>query len=107
MCAGVAVGWILGSLFLARPKWIKWQLGASVAIQSALLVATASVRYNTQARLRALLVLTGIGQGYAMVISHLTPGIMSPKHDSGVIVGLTIAARNLLVAIFCTSERSA
>ncbi|KAL3444131.1 fungal trichothecene efflux pump [Aspergillus insuetus] len=93
--AGLSGGFILATILLIKPMFVKWHLAASVILAMVFLSAQASINSERKTELLAFSSLVGIGQGYAMVISHVSAPTTAGKHDTGLVVGIIVAFRNL------------
>ncbi|KAL2817603.1 fungal trichothecene efflux pump [Aspergillus granulosus] len=93
--AGLTGGFILASTLLIRPRFVKWHLAASVTLAMVFLSAQASINSERKTELLAFSALVGIGQGYAMVVSHVSAPMTADKLDMGLVAGILVAFRNL------------
>ncbi|KAL3459328.1 fungal trichothecene efflux pump [Aspergillus heterothallicus] len=93
--AGLAGGFILATILLIRPRFVKWHLAASVTLAMVFLSAQASIDSQPKTELLAFSSLVGIGQGYAMVVSHVSAPLVADKLDMGLVAGILVAFRNL------------
>ncbi|CEL09823.1 hypothetical protein ASPCAL12952 [Aspergillus calidoustus] len=93
--AGLAGGFILAGILLIKPMFVKWHLAASVTLAMVFLSAQASINSERKTELLAFASLVGFGQGYAMVISHVSAPMAAEKQDMGLVAGIIVAFRNL------------
>jgi hypothetical protein len=93
--AGLSGGFILATILTIKPKVVKWHLAASVTLAMVFLSAQASINSERKTELLAFSSLVGIGQGYAMVISHVSAPMTADKRDMGLVAGIIVAFRNL------------
>ncbi|KAL3443572.1 hypothetical protein BJX65DRAFT_311730 [Aspergillus insuetus] len=93
--AGLAAGFILASIALVRPRGLKWHLAASVAVCMVFLCALAGINTANHETMLALSTLIGIGQGYAMVVSHVAAPMTAGKLNLGFVAGVIVGFRNL------------
>ncbi|KAJ0415789.1 fungal trichothecene efflux pump [Aspergillus carlsbadensis] len=93
--AGLTGGFVLATILLIKPKFVKWHLAASVTLAMVFLSAQASINSERKTELLAFSSLVGIGQGYAMVVSHVSAPMTADKLDMGLVAGILVAFRNL------------
>jgi hypothetical protein len=85
---------------------VKWHLAANVTLAMVFLSAQASVNSERKTELLAFSSLVGIGQGYAMVISHVSAPMAASKLDMGLVAGIIVAFRNLNYSVLSKSVSS-
>jgi hypothetical protein len=83
--------------------FVKWHLAASVTLAMVFLPAQASINSERKAELLAFASLVGFGQGYAMVISHVSAPMAAEKQDMGLVAGIIVAFRNLNYSVLSKS----
>ncbi|KAJ0420298.1 hypothetical protein BJY00DRAFT_313237 [Aspergillus carlsbadensis] len=94
--AGLAAGFLCGSVAMARPRHVKWHLAASTTVGMVFLAGLRGVDGATEYRTAsALLFFTGLGHGYSTLVSYIAVGITADAADLGLAMGLASAFRSL------------
>ncbi|KAJ3533789.1 hypothetical protein NM208_g7827 [Fusarium decemcellulare] len=97
--AGLVAGFILASLACMRPKFVKWHLVAGIAVAMIFLSALTATTSSRAQMAKAFLTLSGIGQGYSLLVSGVTASLVVHRRDIGIVAGILAAFRNLFFAI--------
>ncbi|KAF5004109.1 hypothetical protein FDECE_9382 [Fusarium decemcellulare] len=97
--AGLVAGFILASLACMRPKFVKWHLVAGIAVAMVFLSALTATTSSRAQMAKAFLTLSGIGQGYSLLVSGVTASLVVHRRDIGIVAGILAAFRNLFFAI--------
>ncbi|KAF4459763.1 MFS general substrate transporter [Fusarium albosuccineum] len=97
--AGLVAGFILASLACMRPKFVKWHLVGGIAVAMIFLSALTSTTSSRAQMAKAFLTLSGIGQGYSLLVSGVTASLVVHRRDIGIVAGILAAFRNLFFAI--------
>ncbi|CAK7198053.1 hypothetical protein SEUCBS139899_000711 [Sporothrix eucalyptigena] len=100
--AGIAAGWILVILCLgvAKPFLIKWQMAIAMFVQcTALYPINVADQYH-HALMVALFIVSALGEGYGMVLSHTACVLNVHRRDMGLATGGAAALRGIVFAIF-------
>lgn len=98
--AGLVGGFLIASVALARPKYLKWHVALGATFGMGFLAALRALVHTDQYRLSmAFFFLSGLGHGYVTVVTYVTGPMTAHKRDMGLCVGLVSAYRNLIFSV--------
>ncbi|EXJ90178.1 hypothetical protein A1O3_03247 [Capronia epimyces CBS 606.96] len=98
--AGLTGGIVAATISLARPRHVKWHIVASTILCMVFLATFPSFAPKRHRTALACWALTGIGQGYVMVITYVTGPLTAHPRDLGLVTGLVSGIRGLGFALF-------
>ncbi|GAD95404.1 siderophore iron transporter [Paecilomyces variotii No. 5] len=97
---GLVFGFILAAIFLLRPKHLKWHAVISTAFGMLFLAGIQGLHDPDQYRTSmAFLFISGVGHGYATIVTYVAGPMTARKRDIGFVVGLISGFRSLSFAV--------
>lgn len=98
--AGLVAGFLLASLTLIQPKYLKWHVAVGAVFGMGFLACLRALIHTNQYRLSmAFFFLAGLGHGYVTVVLYVTGPMSAHKRDMGLVVGLVSAYRNMIFSV--------
>ncbi|PLB38150.1 uncharacterized protein BDW47DRAFT_117436 [Aspergillus candidus] len=105
--AGLVAGFLLASLTLIQPKYLKWHVAVGAVFGMGFLACLRALIHTNQYRLSmAFFFLAGLGHGYVTVVLYVTGPMSAHKRDMGLVVGLVSAYRNMIFSVIRKTRTS-
>lgn len=100
--AGIAGGWVLAVVGLGvfRPRLVKWQMAAAMFIQCTALYPINAANNTNHPLMVAMFIVSAIGEGYGMIVSHTACALQLHRRDMGLAVGGAASLRSIVFAVF-------
>lgn len=96
---GLAAGFIVGTVAMLRPKFLKWHASAAVTIQMTFIAAAACSSPTHHGSVMACFFMSSFGIGYVIVVCYTSALLPARQRDLGLVVGLVAGFRNLSYSV--------